>query len=269
MANRLLYTNKIYADQNLVADSSELYYPPYLAKFNYAQTWRTLDSASSHNVVQSFSSAVAVDTVFLGNVNFTSLATVTIQAHTSDSWGAPSFSSTFNVSGLANNPPHRNLYKELSSTQTFRYWRVLINDTTNPNGFYEVGEWWLGERITLGVGQDFQSERQETFVRNNIKNVTEWNQKYVYPRSRNRTFSLDWRAVSSTTKDQFLALEYATSGDAYPWIFVPDGTTTPGEAFFVRLGNDIQITQVAPASKAYNIQLVLEEEAVGLSLPTT
>lgn len=268
MANRLLYTNKVYVEPSLIADSENASYPASnLATMNYSQTWRTANASSSHNVVQSFSVATAVDTVFLGNVNLTSAATVTIQANTADAWGAPAFSTTFTVSGLGNTPPHRNLYKELSGTQTYQYWRILIADTTNPAGFYEIGEFWLGVRITLGTGQDFQSENQQTYVRNNIKHVTEWNQKYVYARSSNRVFNLEWRACSSTTKDQFILLEYTTKADGYPFVFVIDGTTVPSESFFVRLSGDMQITQVAPASRGYNIQLSLEEEATGLSLP--
>mgnify|MGYP001211978498 CR=1 FL=1 len=268
MANRWLHTNKIKTVQKLlVADSTQAadYSANNLQTDNYAQTWRSADAASAHNIVNNFGSATQCDTCFLGNVNLTSAATVTIQANATDTWGAPSFTQNFTVSGLGNTPAHRNLYLELSSAQTFQFFRLLITNTTNPNGYYEVGEWWLGMRVTLGTGTDFETNHKQNFIRNNILQKTEWGQKYAYLRADYRIFSLEWAGIKVATRDNLRQLENATKGNQLPFVFVPDGTVTPSEAFFVRFASDLEINQITPI--AYNASVTFEEEAAGVTLP--
>ncbi len=268
MANQILYTNKIKTvNKTLVADSSNTSYPSTnLQTDNYAQTWRSANVSTSHNIVNDFLTAQTCDTCFLGNVNLTSAATVSIQANATDAWGAPSFSTNFVVSGLGLVPAHRNLYITFAS-QSFRFWRLLINNTTNPAGFYEVGEWWLGNRVSMTTGQDMEADFKKGYVRNNVKLRTEWGQKYLYGRANYKTFSVDFRNVNSSTRDQLILLENTVAADQYPFVFVVDATTSPIESFFVRMSGDMDIQQTAPASRSFVISTMFEEEAAGLSLP--
>lgn len=267
MSQRFLYTNKIKTvASTLVADSQATDYPSSnLQSDNYSQTWRTADASGAHNVVNDFGTATQCDTVFLGNVNLTSSCTVTIQANAADSWGAPTFSESITVSGLGQNPAHRNLYHELSSAQTFRYWRIVITDTTNPAGYYEVGEWWLGMRVALAATQQSNIQHSQTFERNNIENVTEYMQKFVYTRAERRVFRLKWENVSATTKTEFRKLEIAVKGSGLPFVFVLNPFDSPKEAFFVRLASDMVIEQ--NVNDNYEISFTFEEEAAGRSLP--
>lgn len=267
MSVRILNVNKIKTVQRLFTASSEDedYPANNLQTDNYSQTWRTEDVATAYTVVQDFGAATECDTCFLGNVNLTSSATVKIQANASDSWGAPSVDETITVSGLGLSPPHRNLYHELASAETYRYWRISISDTGNTNGFYEVGEWWLGSRTTLDATQQPEVEHREIYDRNNIEHVTEYLQKYVYSRADRRTFVLNFNKITKTTMNTLRALERAQDGSGLPFVFVLDTSATPYEGFFVRIAGDVTVEQSAPTY--YDIPLTLEEEAAGQSLP--
>jgi hypothetical protein len=267
VSQRLFYNNKIKTvAKTLVADSQDAAYPSSnLQTDNYAQPWRTADAAGAHNVVNDFGSAQQIDTVFLGNVNLTSGATVKIQANTADSWGAPAFEETLTVSGLGLNPRHRNLYHELASAQTFRYWRLLITDTSNPDGFYEIGEWWLGERVTLANTQQHEVEHPQRFQRNNIEQITEGFQKYVKTRAQRRTFQLRWANIQPATVSVFRVLEEFTEGNGTPFVFVQITTATPYESFFVRMEGDLTVKFVEP--ELFDIDIDFEEEAAGITLP--
>lgn len=269
MSTRLFYNNKIKTvAHSLIADSAQTNYPALnLMTDNYSQTWRTLDAATSHNVVNDFVIGVQIDTVFLGNVNLTSSSTVTIQGNATDSWGAPSFSEVLTVSGLGQDPKHRNLYHELSSAQTFRFFRLLISDTTNPDGFYEIGEWWIGLRVALAANQQHEIQHTQTFERNNIENVTEYMQKYVYTRAERRVFRIKWEKATAATRTELRKLERFVKGSGLPFVYVLDPFATPKESFFVRINGDLVVEQ--NANDNYDMTLTLDEEAAGKSLPVS
>lgn len=269
MANAFLYENKLESVQAvLTADQEDASYPAEnLVTGVYAQPWRTTDVLSSHNVVQDFGAAVEVDTVWLGNVNLTSGATVKIQANASDSWGAPSVDETLTVSGLGQDPAHVNLWHELSSAQTYRYWRLLITDGSNPDGWLEVGEWWLGSRVSLAGGEDFQTVHSEIYPDRNLLHETEWAQEYVYSRDLDdiRTFSLRFRPKGVSNLNVLRKLKRYTNGSGRAFVFAPNRTATPVESFFVRMTGDFTVTQ--DDLTVYSVDMNLREQARGVALP--
>jgi hypothetical protein len=266
MANSWLHTNLIKTVQKtLVADSQQTEYPSAnLQTDNYTQPWRTADAAGAHNCVNDFGSAQTVDCCFLGNVNIRSSGTVSIQGNATDAWGAPTVNQAFTMSGLGLDPPHRNLFVTFGSSSQ-RFWRILITDVSNPAGYYQVGEWFLGVRVSMATGQDFQSEHEQTYQRNNVIHQTEWLQKYAYTRADRRVFGYEWRAITAATRTQFRVLERAAKGTALPFVWIPDVTASPAESFFVRMAGDMRITQVTPTH--YNIQTSFEEEGFGKDVP--
>jgi hypothetical protein len=207
--------------------------------------------------------------VALIGVNFTTAATVKIQANATDAWGGPSFDETITVSGLGTDPPFYNLCHKFASAQNFRYWRLSINDAANPDGFYEVGEWILGSKVVTATGQDFQSANAQSFPDPNVIHKTEWLQTHVAIRDIEdvRNFSLEWTEVTSTTRDQLRKLKRFVKNSGYPFVFVPDQTVNPMEGFYVRMTGDFEIIQGNP--RTYTSRLILEEQARGQSLPAS
>lgn len=265
--NRLFHTNKIKTVQKtLVADQEDTnFLSSNLQNDNYTKPWRTTEILTAHDVVNDFGVATLIDTVWLGNVNLTSSATVLIQANATDSWGAPTLSETVVTTSLGGAIRNKNLYRELTTPTTLRFWRIQITDTGNPDGFYEVGEWFLGERVSLGTAQDLQTDLQIDIQRNNIIQQTEWLQKYAHERAERRRFTAEWIANTQAALDVFRTLESTIKGTSRPFVFVIDSSTTPVESFFVRMIGEFTYTQ--RATNIWVIRLVLEEEGTGKTVP--
>lgn len=266
MSNRWMHTNLLKTTPaTLTPDSEDSIYPKaQLIDDNVASAFRTADAAAEYHVVADFGAAVDLDTVFLGNVNFRTTATVKIQANSSDSWGAPPIDETITVSGLSNVLRGKNLYhKVTTSPHSYRYWRLSISDISNPDGFYQVGEWWLGNDVALAV--NFTNDDVYTIQRNNVLLTTEWLQKYVYGRTKIKAYNYEWTPIDASMRDTLLTLEYTLQGSRYPFVWVPEGSTLPRESLFMRLSNELEVRRIAPLS--FTVSLRMEEEAVGATLP--
>jgi hypothetical protein len=227
---------------------------------NYAQTWRsTAAGASAEWIKANFGTATAVTGIALGNVNFRSTATIKIQANATDSWGSPSFDRTINCANLTGYT--RNLYDEWGS-QSYKYWRISMLDDGNPDGFLEVGQWFLGSPITLN--DNFDASYSRKIVRGNIELRTEYEQAYVYQRDYGWQFDLSWTNCQLTTVTQLRTMSLTLGGNAKPFFFVLD-PTDPGEAYYVRIRGDVEENRVY--YDRYNTKIELMEEMPGLSIP--
>lgn len=262
---RLFYTNKLKTTPATLTPSSEAteYPASNLITDNYAEVWHSTEAgASALTIVADFGAAVTIDAVALGNINIRSTATVKIQGHTADSWGTPDVDETIDCSKLTATDFRRNLYHELASSASKRYWRISITDNGNPDGFIEVGEWYLGEFIELV--DNFDSSNSRDLVRNNAKLRTEYEQAFVYDRDWGWMLEFTWSNVQEATRDQLRLLHQTVKGDAIPFFFVID-PTDPAEALFVRCASPLREGRIH--YDAYNLSLALEEERPGLIVP--
>ena len=105
-----------------------------------AKTWQATGK-TDENVVFDLGSAKNTKVAGIFGHNFTSAATVTLQANATDSWGAPTYSQalTVEVDALSDVIPKIVFFLD----QTYRYWRIRIQDTGNANNV-EMGRVWLG-----------------------------------------------------------------------------------------------------------------------------
>lgn len=269
MGNCWLHTNKIVSVSGVVItpDSEATLYPKTnLYNYNPASVFRTVDAASAHNIVFDFGVATTIDTLAIANPNFRTSATVTIQANATNAWGAPSFSETVTLSGLGTDPPFYNLFHKLSSSQNFRYFRLLISDIGNPDGYYEMGEVWLGVRVT--PSQDWEISWSQNFPDVNILHQTEYLHDYSYIRDVEdiRSFEVEWTGITAATVAQIRQLKRAAKTSGYPIWVCPIHTVNPPEAFFVRMLGDLMINQ--RSATAYGARAQFRELPRGATLPT-
>jgi hypothetical protein len=134
------YSNRV--DTATITASSEVASLPAsnVAQLWKSKVWRTTGYASEW-IKFNFGAAAAVRALALVGHNFTSGATVKIQANATDVWTSPSIDVT-----LAYNAA--NLVYLWSSDQSFQYWRITIVDASNPAGYLEVGRVFLGQTAT-------------------------------------------------------------------------------------------------------------------------
>ena len=140
---RIAYTNLIDAGSAPTALTTDLLYPvENMQNQRLAKRWRSTDP-SAQTIVVNLGSAQAVDTVAILGHNLSGSAAVTIEAHTSDSWGTPALSAitlVYNAGAIL---------KYLAAAQTFQYWRFILDDPNNTDGYVEVGRPWLGTYLAI------------------------------------------------------------------------------------------------------------------------
>ncbi len=114
-------------------------------------------TATSANIVMNMGMSMDADIVFIANHNFTDSATVTLEANSSDSWGAPPFSESLTVEDLIN---------EAFTSASYQYWRIVIADAGNTDGYLKIGGMGLGEFYQVpGIGTTYQVERISTALK--------------------------------------------------------------------------------------------------------
>ena len=138
---KILYDNLI----NSATIDSTTANPDYLFSValvdsRLSRVGRTID-VSDQDVKFSFTSAVDVTYIAITAHNFTSSATVKLQANSSDSWTTPAFETTLTDCGT--------WCVDSFTKQTYQYWRLFIDDDTNPDGYLEIGYVFLGEELTM------------------------------------------------------------------------------------------------------------------------
>ncbi len=140
---RIAYNNLIDAGSAPTALTTDLLYPvENMQNQRLAKRWRST-TPSAQTIVVNLGSAQAVDTVAILGHNLSGSAAVTIEAHTSDSWGTPALSAitlAYNAGAIL---------KYLAAAQTFQYWRFILDDPTNTDGYVEVGRPWLGTFLAI------------------------------------------------------------------------------------------------------------------------
>jgi len=110
------------------------------------QVWRSTATSATIQCDTEISQGIFLDTLALLNHNFTTSATVQLQASNS-----PIFATT---------PYSQNLFTELKDmywieptlpNTSFRYWRFVINDPTNSDGYLQIGTIIFGSAIIFNM----------------------------------------------------------------------------------------------------------------------
>ncbi len=99
------------------------------------RVWRT-SGAASESLVLDLGTARSVSMAALLEHNLTAEATVTLQANSSDSWGSPPLEESLGW--------HSGLIVEFFEAAEYRYWRLVIADGGNADGYVQIGRVWLG-----------------------------------------------------------------------------------------------------------------------------
>ena len=162
---------------------------------------RTLDDAAEW-ILFSFVSSVDVDTVCIFGGNMQSGATVKIQANATDSWTSPSVDQalTYTKDNRLSRLKGRDVGTwsyTFSSTQSYQYWRLYVDDSTNPDEYIEIGFMFMDENV------DFPGMNvNQVFTRNTTSEVdfSPSGQAYGIQRTQYNTASFSYPNATETQK---------------------------------------------------------------------
>lgn len=259
----LLFRNELREVPAIITPSDEnAEYPATnLVLNNCCLTFRSnAADATPVRLVIDFGSAQTINAVAFANVNFQVTATVTIEGHTSNSWGSPAFSVTMDLSDYLQDP--NNLLESFSTNKTYRYWRVSITDDGNPDGFIEIGELFFGTATELTDAHD--SLIPLVFGNNNVELRTEFGQAYVYERNKQRRWDLAFTNIQANTKDQLKSFFSTINTNAKPFFLRMSGDDTD-KVYFCRMISELEIQRIS--YDIYTARLKFQEEPTGLTLP--
>lgn len=218
-------------------------------------------STTSGSLVFDLGTARQVDLVAVVGHNIN--ATLTIQGHSSNSWGAPSVSVVLPVVTQDGDGHWPNRWVDLSATlsagaRTLRYWRLLIG--TNAVG-PKVGEVWLATRRQLATNISWGI--RETDAAPDLVHETDAGVRYVYSRGvRVRRLEAELDAADAVVA-ALRALWLAARGRGRSFLVVPEGDT--GEALQVRF-QDPELAQARIALDRRVVGVRFEEVSRGVAV---
>lgn len=143
---------------------------------------------------------------------------VTIEANATDSWGAPAFSTTMTLDttfGVS--------IKALSSTQSYRYWRLVLTSTL---GYCELSHVFIGKASSVstnGVSYGW------SYRNNDLKNTSRsrYGQEFIDAITTQKELSnLSFKVMNTTEIDKIFEV-YDNRGTTKPlYVKVGDDTNT-------------------------------------------
>lgn len=146
--------------------------------------YRSAALGAPNTITIDLGSAKAVQALVLYDHNFTSGVTLTLKGNSADSWAAPAYSESISYAA-------DKILFYLSSTQTYRYWRLEITDAANTDYFIEIAELFLcpyfepAKNFKYGTGtRDISS----LIDRNTNKYGVDFKRFYNYQKSFNYSF---------------------------------------------------------------------------------
>lgn len=82
-------------------------------------------------------------------IRLSETATIKVQANATNVWTSPTVDETLTVNNTYMVASHY-----FTSGQSYRYWRVVIEDAGNPYDFIELGLVWLGTSLDIGNAEN-------------------------------------------------------------------------------------------------------------------
>jgi len=208
------------------------------------------DVSSAITYIIDFGSAVTIDSLVIFDHNLSATATLLLEGNASDSWGAPTFSEsiTYNANKI-------NHY--LSSSQTFRYFRISITDTSNSDGYIEISTLMMFEyleldkALSLGYRNDLNTYVKSESTIHGIKKDKAYNQGRIIKGNLNNLSLANYNSLKSMMENI-----YDKAGKNIQPVFFNIDESSPNDFYLIKIYS-------LPAEESFNsrknVSIALEE----------
>jgi len=213
--------------------------------------YRSAALQSPNTVTVDLGSAREISALVLFDHNITAAATITLKGNDTNSWGSPAFSEilTWNAGKILH---------YLSSAQTYRYWRIEISDASNPYGYIEIGELFLGSYLELSKNYSLGRGRSRSLLQN--VNETSYGKKRRRFFNLRNTFTINFEYLTKTDVQSLEAMVDSlvdrSSGTTKPFYYNED-SDYPDNHWMVSVSN---LDDTQNHENRYTSPLELEEE---------
>jgi len=241
MANgRLLYDSLV--DAATITSSTEATDLTDDQAVNYfpGKKWRTTADTSQW-IKFDLGSAKALTCIGIFGHNFASGATVTLEGHTADSWGTPDFTQTLEIVTDGNSNVLTQIVEFFASTSK-RWWRITIEDGSNPDGYIEIGRIMAGAYYEFVV--NYSNGAQKTLVDPSHFQETMAHQPYVSKSVVHWRYSIAFNSMLDTQMKKLEAI-VRQIGRGGPFMVSLDPTDNPTQtSIYCNIREDMTFTQV-------------------------
>jgi hypothetical protein len=216
---KLMNTNYCTEDATVITASSEnTNFPASNLKHPFrSKRWRSTAS-TSESVVFDLVTTEAVDSVVIlwpkeDGIRLSDSAVVKIQANATNVWTSPAVNQTLTINDVYMVASHY-----FSTDQSYRYWRVVVQDPGNAYGCVELGVVWIGKSLAIDNAQNgFKAALTDL----SKSSKTDFGHVYVdqYPQLMQIDFSYQYLDYSVV---QILEDAYRQNGNSKPVMLVLD-----------------------------------------------
>jgi hypothetical protein len=191
---------------------------------------------------------VSVDCIAILSHNFSENATITLQGNDSDSWTSPAFEQDITYSS-------GNITLEYT-TQTYRYFRLYINDSTNSDGYIQLSRVIIGEYYQP---PGILAEAEDSLIDASVKTMSKSGQSYTDLRYKARSMSFNFPIVGTYEKTEMMAV-FETLGQATATIFVFGEIGLDISSLYATINQDTLTATMYDDGRTYAIDLSILEE---------
>jgi len=131
---------------------------------------------------------LGVNAFIIDNHNLTNAATLRIQAHNADAWGAPPVNVLLPITDDI-------IVCFWNQIQYYDYWRVSMADAGNPAGYLQAGRIFLG--MSTALSRSFDTVHPITYSDPSLKNFSDTRQVSAVPRTKSKAWEYDFTRISA------------------------------------------------------------------------
>jgi hypothetical protein len=181
--------------------------------------------------------------------NFQSGATIKIQANSIDDWVTPAFEETITWSSFK-------LVKYFSSAKTYQWWRLLVEDAGNPDGYLRGGRPFLGGFFE--PSRNFHKDWKKSIV--DLSDVEYSSGGQAFANEKDVYYRFDFSFPSILTPDDISFDEIGKSVGRKKALFITIDPSDPvNSTYYVHPLSDWEIKHIY-AKKTYQLDLNFREE---------
>lgn len=166
-----------------------------------------------------------VDVFAVVNHNFSDTATINL-------YGGNSHNPTGGTFTQGITWRKRDAFVILSSTQTYQYWTLSVDDPANLDGFLRIGYLMMGELTQPGFTFQYGWRRSRSY--DGVRHRTEYGTPLVAGLFSQTTSQWNFGPLTQANADTLAGIIDDAAGDEHPLLVIPD--TTVNECYFGRFG---------------------------------
>lgn len=183
---------------------------------------------TSENIQIDLGSAKSIDLFALVNHNLTSAATITVNGGSSANPDGSQYTTTITWRQY-------DAFKYLASVQTWRYWKLIFANSTNPDGYVQLGYVMLGNATEFTFNFQYGWQFEDRYENQDL--MSEFGVPFVAELYYQKRFALRFGPLSAANMDILRTLYTGAKRNLNPTFWIPDSAVNDG--YLVRFENQL------------------------------